>query len=66
MGIKELVATTFRQIGKEEGEDVKAEKVAMKLLKAGTLSVHDIADIIEKEVAFVQGIKAQLDSGATE
>ena len=52
--------------GREVGIDEKAEKVAVKLLKAGKLSVHDIADAIEKDIAFVERIKARFDGDEAE
>ena len=65
-GVKQGLAQGVKQgvkQGREVGIDEKAEKVAVKLLKAGKLSVHDIADAIEKDIAFVERIKARFDSG---
>ena len=61
-GLEQGVKQGVKQ-GREVGIDEKAEKVAVKLLKAGKLSVHDIADAIEKDIAFVERIKARFDSG---
>ena len=47
--------------GLEKGEDVKAQKVAVKMLRKGGVSVNDIAEFIEKDIAFVEELKAQLD-----
>ena len=49
--------------GLEQGEDIKAQKVALKMLQNGGVPVSDIAAFIEKDVAFVENLKAKLDQG---
>ncbi len=53
-----------REEGRHEGQDEKAQQVAIKLLQAGKLSIEDIADAIEKDVAFVETVKARLNANS--
>ena len=49
--------------GKIEGIEEKANKVIVKALQAGKLTLEEIADLTDKDLAYVQAINAKLQTG---